>query len=232
MPQAQFLGLNEVLVSEFELIFFVAVAGFFAYKLWSVLGKTNGDEKSRATEIINLADRKKVEAKPVAPMKTINKVVPLFEEEVPKEFADDIANIKKIDPSFSLKEFSEAASTAFETVIQAYSDNNHDRLKFLLSDEIYADFAKDIEGYGKKSQQSRVTLVSLNDPELVDVELKGKIAQITLEFSSEQINFVEDKGGKVVEGSKTRIERAKDSWVFERDLTSRKPKWLVVGTDA
>lgn len=220
-------------MGEFELIFFVAIAGFFAYKLWTVLGRTNGDEESRAAEIVIAAKEKQaVKAELKAIKIPESKIVQLFEEEIPEKFKKEIEGIKKIDPSFSLKKFLTNASVAFETVIEAYSNANEKRLKFLLNDEIYGDFAKDLEGYAAKDQKAHVTLVSLDEPEIVDVELKGKTAHITLEFASEQINFVENKKGEVAEGSKTRIERAIDSWVFERDLSSLKPQWLVVGTDA
>lgn len=220
-------------MGEFELIFFVAIAGFFAYKIWSVLGKTNGDEQSRAAEIVAIAKAKPAEdKKPKLQALQESKIIQLFEEEIPKEFANDVAKIKKIDASFTLETFLKGASRAFETVIESYSAAKHDRLKFLLNDEVYADFASDIKNYEDKSQKAKVTLVSLDDPELVSVDLKGSVAQITLEFASEQINFVEDDKGEVVDGSKSRIEKAKDLWVFERDLKSHKPQWLIVSTDA
>ncbi len=220
-------------MGEFELIFFGGFAAFIAYKLWSVLGKTNGDEKSRAAEMSvsvekqAVAKKKSIEIKPVE-----SKVVQLFEEELPEEFDKDIKAIKKIDPTFTLQSFLKGAEGAFEAVLAAYSNSKQNQLKFLLSDEIYSDFAADLEAYEAKGKSPKVTLVSIEKPEIAEVEIKGKTAQIDVKFMSEQINFVEDAGGEVIEGSKSRIERVQDIWVFERDLASSKPKWLVVGTNA
>lgn len=220
-------------MGEFELIFFVVVAGFFAYKLWAVLGRTNGDEKSRAAEIISITEKKQQpKEKPMLAKSAAAKKPIIIAEDFPEEFKAEFAEIKKIDPSFSLESFLKGAELTFETVIEAYSKGKKNRLKFLLNDEIYADFVADIDKYEANSQHAKATLVSLDEPEIVDVELNGKIAHITLEFTSEQINYVEDADGDVVEGSKSRIERTTDSWTFERNLSSHKPQWLVVGTDA
>lgn len=222
-----------VFVGEFELIFFVVVAGFFAYKLWTVLGRTNGDEKSRAAEIISITEKKQQpKEKPVSIKSVATKKADVIEEDYPQEFKAEFEEIKKIDPSFSLENFLKGAELTFETVIEAYSKGKKNRLKFLLNDEIYSDFAADIDKYAANSQTAKATLVSLDEPEIVHVDLNGKIAHITLEFASEQINYVEDEDGEVVEGSKSRIERATDIWTFERNLSSAKPQWLVVSTDA
>jgi protein-export chaperone SecB len=48
-------------MSESEIFIYAIVAAFFAYRLWSVLGKTNGDEKARASEHLAFAEKIKTE---------------------------------------------------------------------------------------------------------------------------------------------------------------------------
>ena len=219
-------------MSEFEIIFFAGAAAFFAYRLWAVLGKTNGDEKSRAAEIINVVEQKPVPAqKPSLLKKAEAKPIEVVEEVVPEQFKAQIAEIKKIDTSFTLQGFLTGAEAAFEAALEAYSKGNRNRLKFLLNDEVFANFDAELTSNEALERKAHITLVSVDLPEISAIEFTGKAAQISLNFNSEQINFVTDKAGKVVDGSKTYIERVKDVWVFERDLTSKKPQWLVVGTD-
>jgi predicted lipid-binding transport protein (Tim44 family) len=218
-------------MSEFEIIFFAGIAAFFAYRLWAVLGKTNGDEKSRAAEIITAAEKKPEPVqKPSLIKKAELKPIEIVEEIIPEQFKAEIAEIKKIDTSFTLQNFLTGAEAAFEAVIEAYSSANRKRLKFLLSEDIYNNFDADLSKYEVQKNKAQITLVSVEIPEIIDIELNDSIAQITLKFNSEQINFVTDKKDNIVEGSKSSIERIKDVWVFERDLSSRKPQWLVVGT--
>jgi predicted lipid-binding transport protein (Tim44 family) len=220
-------------MSDFELLFFAGIACFFVYKLWSVLGRTNGDEKSRAAEIATIIEQQKeLKAGKAASQskKPALKLVEAMPETIPEEFATQIAQIKKIDPAFSLTSFMQGANGAFEAVLEAYSNAKLNRLKFLLNDEIFKNFEAEIAAYKENALKAHASLVSIDAAELVDVELEGKIAQITVQFDSEQINFVTNEDGEVVEGSKTYIERVTDVWVFERNLTSAKPQWLIVGT--
>jgi len=219
-------------MGEYELIFFAAVAAFFAFKLWSVLGRTNGDEKSRAAETTIIIEKKPASMpKPTLLKKADAKVITIVEEIVPEQFKADVAAIKKLDPSFTLETFLKGAESAFEAVIAAYSKGNRSRLKFLLNDEVFSHFDAQITEHEARDEKAHISLVSVDNPEITHIELIGKVAHISLKFNTEQINFVTDKSGSVVLGSKTHIERVKDVWVFERDLASRKPQWLVVGTD-
>jgi predicted lipid-binding transport protein (Tim44 family) len=53
-----------------------------------------------------------------------------------------------------------------------------------------------------------------------------------VQFVSEQFNCVKDANGGVISGSATELDNVTDTWVFERDLTSKKPNWVVVGIES
>lgn len=198
-------------MSEFELIFFAGVAIFFGYKLWSVLGRTNGDEASRAAEVnaflekqaALMADKKK-EASP-AYLAATEKVLPL-EDGIPDHLIEDVKQARKFDASFSLKTFKEGAAGAFEIVIEGFAKGKKDALKFLLSRDIYKVFESEIKARQKEELEAVSSVVSMQEPEVLDIELKGSICQVVVKFVSEQINFIKDKAGVVIEGSKSQIE--------------------------
>lgn len=219
-------------MGELELIFFAGVALFFAYKLWSVLGKTNGDEKSRAAEIATIIEAQPAKAeKPKLIGKTQNKQAEPVEEVLPEKFKDKILAIRAIDSSFSYAGFLKGAEAAYEAVIEAYSKANRNRLKFLLNEAVFAEFDEQLNENEGQDRKANISLVSVNIADAEQIELNGNTARITLRFDSEQISYTTDSENKIVEGSKSVIEKVSDLWVFERDLSSRKPQWLIVATD-
>src|ERR1700761_8547462 len=100
-------------MSDYEILFFAGVAVFFAYKLWTAFGKTNGDEKARADAANAYAEKlraaaaasttQKTEAEPLN-LKPVEKVEV---EVVPAELSASVAKAKDIDPNFTLKKFNE-----------------------------------------------------------------------------------------------------------------------------
>lgn len=221
-------------MSDYELIFFAGVAVFFAYKLWSAFGKTNGDEKARADATTAYAEKlraaatasPKAEVEPSA-LKLVEKVEK--EEEVPAQLREDVSKAKAIDPTFTLKKFSEGANSAFEMVVAAFAQKKRDVLQFLLSEEIYRNFDSEIARREAEGHEAGTTVVAIDSAEILDVEIKENICQIVVKFVSEQIHFIKDKAGEIIEGSRNQIDRVTDIWTFERNLTSKKPNWKVVG---
>jgi len=74
-------------------------------------------------------------------------------------------------------------------------------------------------------------LVSLVRAEIIAAKLENSVATITVTFESEQISCTKNAVGEVVSGSATVSERLYDKWVFERDLNTRNPIWLLTDTD-
>ncbi len=219
-------------MSDYEVLFFAAVAVFFAYKLWAAFGKTNGDEKARAdaanlyAKTIATPANPKVEAGAIVP-KLAEKVEK--EEDVPLNLLDGVNSAKKIDQAFTLKKFNEGAHSAFELVVAAFAQKKRDVLQFLLSDEIYRNFDSEIAKRESAGNEAGTTVVSIDSTEILDVEVKENICHIVVKFVSEQIHFIKNKAGEIIEGSKNQIDRVTDIWTFERNLTSKKPNWTVVG---
>lgn len=222
-------------MSEYEILFFAAVAVFFAYKLWTVLGKTNGDEKARADAATAYAEKLRETATPkkdaelynLKPAEKVEK-----EEEIPAAFVEVMKKAKAIDPTFTLKKFVDGAQGAFEMVVAAFAQKKRDVLQFLLSDEIYHNFDSEIARREAAGNEAGTTVVSIDSTEILDFEVKENICQIAVKFVSEQIHFIKNKAGEIIEGSKTQIDRVTDVWTFERNLASKKPNWTVVGVQS
>ncbi len=218
-------------MSNAEIFIYVIIAAFFAYRLWSVFGRTNGDEKARAAEISEFAEKIKVERNKNSAKAVILDAKPLEvkEEEVPSHLRTDVAEARRIDPTFVLSKFVEGAAGAFEMVIKAFAEGKKDALKFLLSADIYNNFEKEIDARKANEVTATSSIYSMQEPEVLDVEVRDNICQVVVRFVSEQFNYIRNKAGEIIEGSKSVPDHVTDVWTFERDLTSKKPNWVVVG---
>ncbi|MBL4747265.1 MAG: Tim44 domain-containing protein [Magnetovibrio sp.] len=143
-----------------------------------------------------------------------------------------IAAIREVDPSFSVKEFIDGATYAFEMILDAYATGDVKVLKPLLSPDVYTGFAGAIADRETRGQTLQETLVGISATELVEASLDGRDAQITIKFVSEQISALIDSEGKVIEGDPIKVMNATDFWTFSRSTKSRNPNWTLVGTGA
>jgi|GEM_PF-1500766 len=176
-----------------------------------------------------ISEKVKVEEKKIA-QTNAGVVIEEPEETLPEHLKADVLNLKKKMPEFKLQQFSDNAANAFEVILDAYAAGNKDLLKQLLDKNTYDGFAKAIDEREKQKSQPVQTLVSVEQSEVINIDLHKNIASIVVKFLSEQINFVRDSAGKVTKGSKNKIENVRDIWTFERDLNGSSPIWQLVGT--
>ena len=74
----------------------------------------------------------------------------------------------------------------------------------------------------------------MRELKLLDAKLDPdtREAELTIRFVGELTSVVRDRGGDIVEGSKSEVKRQKDTWSFARKMGSDDPNWLLVSTDA
>ncbi len=231
---------DTLIMNEFQfidIIFLAAVAAFIAFKLRSTLGKDSGDvdilkpptgrgDKSKDARVIALSEMRNG----IAPEKKAAEDILLLAGIEDPEISKTLIEIKKHDPSFSVGEFLEGAKTAFEWVFGAFVKKDKQALKSLLADDIYVDFAKELERLEAEDVRPDSTLVAITSANIVAAELKGSVARLTVKFVSEQVVIMRDKDGKIVDGDPSHVDEVENEWVFERNLKSGNPNWLIVAT--
>lgn len=211
-----------------DIIVIAAIAAFILLRYRAMLGEKSGRDVSemqrpRQTEelepVIQLPNRavKKEALKPVV----LNE---------PTEFTDQFAAMRRIDAEFTAEEFLTGAKGAYEMVIEAYNEGDHETLKMLLADPIYKEFKATLDENEKAGRVAHSTLVAIVKADISDAKLKGNKATITVDFLSEQVPLVRDKDGEVIEGDTSKQEAIEDQWVFERNLASADPAWKVIDT--
>lgn len=141
-----------------------------------------------------------------------------------------LKDIIQADPAFDLKFFAGAAQDVFVMVVEAFADNDKEALEDMLGPDVYSAFEGAIDLREEQSQKAGAEIQAISDAKIIDATIKDKTALITVRFAAEQISFVEDKDGKLLQGDHEKSSRMIDIWTFSKQIKSKDPRWLVTET--
>jgi len=211
-----------------DIIVIGAIAVFIILRYRAMLGEKSGRDS---------------DVTPIRPLQEYERVIQLPERESAKtptvilppaqdygKHSETLAAMRGIDRQFTPEEFLEGARTAFEMVLEAFSEGDRDTLKMLLSKEIYKEFDDSLTALEADGKTQKTTLLAIVKSAITDATLTGNKARVTVEFVSEQVSLVRDVAGEIVEGDPSQQEAVEDSWVFERNLAASDPSWKVIET--
>ena len=216
-----------------DIIFFAMVAAFLILRLRSVLGRRTGEERERpdpfhpkpaegaGDKIIPLPDHSQRNAG--APIE-----LPPAATGTPLE--SGLTQIAVADPGFAPEHFLEGAKAAFEMIVTAFAKGDRQTLRPLLNDGVFENFSSAIKARGDARQTHETTLVGIKSADILEAQMDGRTAFVTVKFVSEQINVTRDKDGNVVEGDPGHAAEIIDIWTFARNTRSRDPNWSLVET--
>lgn len=148
------------------------------------------------------------------------------------QIARGLIDIASKDASFDPVEFMKGARAAYEMIVMGFAEGNRNLLSDLLSPEVFSGFAQAIHTREQARQTVEQSFVGISSADLVEAELAGPMAQVTVRFVSELITAVRNTAGEVVSGDPKRIKEVTDIWTFARDVTARDPNWRLVATQA
>tara|TARA_B100000029_G_scaffold433103_1_gene445737 strand:- start:293 stop:871 length:579 start_codon:yes stop_codon:yes gene_type:complete len=184
----------------FDIIVFAGVAAFLIYRLRNVLGKRSGFEKKIG--------------KPQPKEKDINslKNIPQL-----KESESKLSKAYEVLIDFDHKKFLEGAKFAFETIINAFNNNDKKTLKNLLTKDVYITFENAIE---EKKNNPNYQFYSIVVDEVTDVSVIDSLINITLKITSEQFK----------DNDESTVSKKQDTWTFQKKINSNSPIWLLSST--
>ena len=213
-----------------DIIFFVLVAAILILRLRSVLGRKTGNEK-RPKDIFMYQDTTLGNDK----NKTLGEKKSIKSKFHDKLFIGKENNLNKntaLEKNFSTKKFLLGAKIAFQTIIQSYAKGEINKIKHLLSTNVFSIFSKEIISRAKKKYILEHTLISLKSAGIEKINVKFSIADIVVKFVSEQVNLLKNEKGKILKGNDEYIENHTNYWTFSKDLKSSNPNWKLVLTKA
>ena len=228
-----------------EILIFVAVAAFLLFRLRGVLGtRTGHEDPNDGTRRPGFGRRppRADESDVVIPLRPVPVEVepPVEEVELPDLAAlgvDDslrkqLQALMRVEPEFTLDAFLAGSEHAYESILMAYENGDKERLRGMLSQDVFEDFEKVIDDRAGKGfiVDARFVRLKSTEPQRISLDESTKRAEIAVTFIAELITSVRDAEGKVVEGDPNSIRTQKDHWVFERVFGTRDPNWTLVET--
>ncbi|MBL8659885.1 MAG: Tim44 domain-containing protein [Rhodospirillales bacterium] len=212
-----------------DIILFALVAAFLILRLRSVLGRRDGHQ-GPAQDPFRSQPQKEAPEKDVVRLPERGESAPLPADIASATPQGGLTQIKIADARFEEKEFLSGAKVAFEMILTAYVAGDVASLKPLLSPEVFANFSSSIADRAAAGETLETTLVGIQKAEIEDATMVGRMAHISVRFTSEQVTVTRDGAGKIVDGDPDRVATVSDVWTFARDTRSPDPNWTLVAT--
>lgn len=215
------------------LVLLIVVALIFV-RLRSVLGTRPTEErrirlsKENAEKLYNIlkSEAEKLEGKSFDE-----------EESEPAELVPEGEPLSDLDktlmeiPHFVKSKFIKNAERAFQIITEAFNKGDVETLEMLVNKKLFKKFQEVIEQRKQDKVTAETDFIGFDKVEIAKANIKAyQVAEITVEFVSEQVNILRDAEGKVIEGDENYIQNITDVWTFERAISSTSPNWVLVST--
>ena len=214
-----------------ELLILVAIAAGVLFYLRSIIGTRSGHEAPPPR-----FGRSEMAAPEDDSVVTMNPPPPQEESEAMKSLNGTsrkaLHGMRQAEPDFDLDEFLDGAKSAYEMILMAYEEGDHETLKSLLTPDVYAAFDSVIAERVEKGLRVEARFIGVRDVRPVSLAFEPEMAEadVTLRFVGEMITAVRDADNRVVEGDPNEIRRQTHVWTFSRVMGSRNPNWLLTAT--
>ncbi|MGD9981862.1 MAG: Tim44/TimA family putative adaptor protein [Hyphomonadaceae bacterium] len=190
-----------------EILVLAFIAGFVLFRLYTTLGKRTGAERPAEPQPAQ-GELPREPALPAAPATVAGSAA-----------GDGVAAIEKADPSFEAGYFLQGARAAYELIVGAFAKGDRAALRGLLTARVYDSYDAAISKR-EETGGAGPELVRLRSADIVDAELRGETARITVKFEAE-----------LAEGAHG-VRDARERWTFERDVRSPDPNWQLARVQA
>ncbi|WP_425040064.1 Tim44/TimA family putative adaptor protein [Primorskyibacter sp. S187A] len=211
-----------------QLLVLAGIAVFLILRLKSVLGTREGFEKPPMPRgVEDDRPRRDFEVIDGGPDHDIEDHVDAGSSE-----AAALADMKRVEPSFSLSEFMQGARGAYEMILMGFERGDLADIKPFLSEEVYETFAEVVEAREAQGLTIEAEFIGVRELSVYDAtfDADANYGEITMKFIGELTVAVRDSAGEIIEGSTTSIKKQKDIWTFGRNMGSDDPNWLLVAT--
>lgn len=211
-----------------DILFFLFITLFFIFKLKNTIGLKDDNDIRQKTIDEFLKEKLSKNGTQTANEKVIN-IEQIKKKNSIKLTIDVADNVKKelTKINFNEDNFLKGSQNAVEMVNDAFSNKDIDTLKSLLSEHVFENFKKQIDTLINQNRILKSSLISFLSSKINNIYIENKTILIDVFFEMEQINFVEDKDGKVIMGNKKKIEKVKEKWVFEKKISSKDNFWII-----
>jgi len=213
--------------SALQLLVLAGVAVFLVLKLRGVLGTREGFEKPPASRKAERSDRKGFEVIEGGPDRDITDHV-----DENSDAAKALTAMKSAEPSFSVSEFLGGARGAYEMILMGFERGDLDSIEPFLAEDVFQTFVDVVSSREDEGLTIEADFIGIRDMGIEGAEFDSNTreGEVSVRFIGELTSVVRDRGGDVIEGSKTEAKRQKDIWTFARKMGADDPNWKLVAT--
>lgn len=208
-----------------DLIIYAVVAAGLVLWLRNVIGTRHGDERERPNPFAASEQNNQAVKEVLAEIINDTKVAGL------SDAANAAINkIRSAQHGFDVGTFTKNAGDAFKMIAEGFAKGDREILKMLLSPALYAAFDSALVERERKGETLETEIHAVKKVELIDANLDGNTAALTLKITATETIVHRDSSGRVIEGDANHIIDMVDIWIFSRDLKSKDPTWYLSGT--
>ena len=186
-----------------DIILLAMIAGFIILRLRNILGRKTGHE----AKVTSVFDEKKF-----SEYKAELKIKPIMKETLE---ADE------------KKQFLKGAEIAYESIITSFAKGEKEKLKKLLTKDIFKSFEQVIDHRNKEKIKSELTFIGVKESDIEKFEKINNSLVATVKIICEIISVKKDKTGNTIEGNPDKIKIVTDHWKFTKDASSNDPNWFL-----
>ncbi|AWZ19751.1 transporter, Tim44 family protein [Roseovarius sp. TM1035] len=211
-----------------QLLVLAGIAIFLILRLKSVLGTRDGFEgPTRSAPAPETRRRREFEVIEGGPDHDIVDHVP-----EDSDAAAALAEMKRIEPDFSVTTFLQGARGAYEMILMAFERGKLDEVTPFLDRDVYETFAQVVDAREQQGLTIEAEFIGVRELTLADARFDAdtRRAEISVRYVGELISVVRDSTGEIVEGVPGQSKRQKDVWTYERVMGADDPNWRLVAT--
>ena len=186
-----------------DIILLAMIAGFIILRLRNILGRKTGHE---------------------------GKVTSVFDEKKFTEFKTELKTktiLKDVLEEGEKKQFLKGAEIAYESIITSFAKGEKEKLKKLLTNDVFNNFDKAIDHRNAEKIKSELTFIGVKESGVEKFEKIKNDLVATVKIVCEIISVKKDKENNIIEGNPDRIKTVTDYWKFSKNALSDNPNWYL-----
>ncbi len=212
----------------FYVVLLAMVALFLALRLYSVLGKRTGHEQQ---PLARSADDRALPVTLPRATEAAQASAPVANRNIDPRAEQGLRSVIAGEAGFDVAQFLNGAQAAYRMTLEAFWKGDEDALADLVERDVLAAFAEAIEQRREAGQTLDNRLIRVDSAKIVDAQVEGREARITVRFDADIAAVTRDAEGHVIAGSLSDAVETHDVWTFARTLKSGDPNWKLVDTD-
>jgi len=136
-----------------------------------------------------------------------------------EDLARGLGYIRQMDASFDEQRFKDAAMDYFFKIQGAWMSRDLSPVRALLTDEIVAEFQKDLDEQKRQGQVNRLENIAVRSVDVTEAWQERGQDYLTVRFYANLLDYtVDERTSQVVSGSKTDPVKFEEYWTFTRPV--------------